>query len=132
VFESAEEKGVTTWRANVTFKTPLWSNAKFDIKINAKAEDAKLSSGYRIENLKYSILKHSDNPDDEAPEVDQKFLPEEVQTQQKDATEAEEAKGIVGISGLSLEDLDAIIKRLTMVQTLDKKARKQLVDLNLN
>lgn len=131
-YESSEEKGVTTWRANVSFKTALWSSAKFDIKIKAKAEKATESANYRIENMKYSILKHNNNPEEEAPEVEEKFLPDEVQVQQHDAKEAEEAKGIVNISGLSLEDLDAIIKRLTMVQTLDKKAKKQLIDLNLN
>jgi hypothetical protein len=131
-YTSTEEKGVTTWRTNITFKAALWPNSKFDIKIKANAQDAKMSKHYKIEGLKYSILKHNTNPEEAAPKVDQKFLPDEVQVQQKNATESEEAKGIMKLDGLSLNDLEGIIKRLTMVQTLDKKARKQLVDLNLN
>lgn len=49
-FNSTEEKGVTYWKSNVTFKAPLWPNSKFDIKIKAKTEDPKFSKNYKIMN----------------------------------------------------------------------------------
>jgi len=82
--------------------------------------------------LKYSILKHNNNPDEEAPKISQKILAKETEVQQKSATESEASKGIVNLQGLSLQDLQSVINRLTLVQTLNKTQKKELVDVNLN